>query len=283
MQALIGQLDARTHLKAVPALVDAARQSLQKCDGQLGSNDLAAATLSAEHAMQSLRQVQRAYWDAAVNGPASRLASPITSPAAVSFDTLPSHWRLVDRLKAGRLGPNRIAGGDFEDMDTMMRAGWQYIPNLPLPTSSPRSAANLLTAVDLLPEAAHSGRLGLRLAVTARDPKNPPAAVESPPILFTSPAVQVEPGQIVCVNGWVQVPAPITGSSDGLLIVDSLSGEALAARIGKTKGWQRFALYRVAPQSGAMCVTFALTGLGEVRLDDVAIQVLEGPAVVSQR
>ena len=30
---------------------------------------------------------------------------------------------------AGRLplGPNRIAGGDFEDLDTMMRAGWRYI------------------------------------------------------------------------------------------------------------------------------------------------------------
>jgi len=67
------------------------------------------------------------------------------------------------------------------------------------------------------------------------------------------------------------------------LIVDSLSGEALADRIVKTDGWRQFALYRVAPQSGAMCVTFALTGLGEARLDDVAIEVLQGPAAVTQR
>ena len=126
-----------------------------------------------------------------------------------------------------------------------------------------------------MPEAARSGRLGLRLAVTAVDPKNPPAVVETPPVLFTSPPVQVEAGQIVCVYGWVQVPAPITGSADGLLIVDSLGGEALADRIGQTKGWQQFALYRVAPQSGTMWVTFALSGLGEARLDDVAIQVVE--------
>ena len=86
--------------------------------------------------------------------------------------------------------------------------------------------------------------------------------------------MQVEAGQIVCIHGWVQVPTAITGSSDGLLVVDSLSGECLADRIGQTKGWRQFALYRVAPQSGPMCVTFALSGMGEAWLDDVEIQVI---------
>ena len=85
--------------------------------------------------------------------------------------------------------------------------------------------------------------------------------------------MQVEAGQIVCIHGWVQVPVPITASTDGLLVVDSISGEALADRIGQTKGWRQFALYRVAPQSGPVCVTFALSGIGEAWLDDVAIQV----------
>jgi hypothetical protein len=79
------------------------------------------------------------------------------------------------------------------------------------------------------------------------------------------------------------VPGPITGSADGLLIVDSLSGEALADRIGKTAGWRQFVLYRVAPQSGAMCVTFALSGLGEAQLDDVVIQTVENSSAMSQR
>ncbi len=86
--------------------------------------------------------------------------------------------------------------------------------------------------------------------------------------------MQVEAGQIVCIHGWVQVPAAITGSTDGLLVVDSLSGECLADRIGQTKGWRQFALYRVAPRSGPMCVTFALSGMGEAWLDDVEIQVI---------
>jgi hypothetical protein len=85
----------------------------------------------------------------------------------------------------------------------------------------------------------------------------------------------VEAGELVLIRGWVQIPTPITGSVDGLMIVDSLGGEDLALRISKTTGWQPFSLLRVASQSGALTVTFALTGLGEVRLDDVAVQVVE--------
>ncbi len=270
VQALAGQIAARIPVASAAAWLEAAHKSLQTCDAQLASGDAPGAAQNAQRAMRSLRLVERAYWDAAVKG----LASPVTSPAAVGFDTLPLHWRLVDRLAACRFGPSRIAGGDFEDLDTMMRAGWRYIQHF---------SPSLQTAADLAPDAARSGRLGLRLAVAAVEPKNPPAVVETPPVLFTSPPVQVETGQIVCVHGWVWVPSPITGSTDGLLIVDSLSGEALADRIGPTDGWRQFALYRAAPQSGAMCVTFALSGLGEARLDDVAIQVVEGPAAMSQR
>ena len=180
--------------------------------------------------------MERAYWDAAVKG----LASPVTSPAAVSFETLPFHWRLYDRLARCRFGPNRIAGGDFEDIDTMMRAGWRYVQH---------GTSSIQTAADLAPDAAHSGRLGLRLAAAAVDPKNPPAVVETPPVLFTSPPVQVEAGQIVCVYGWVRVPAPITGSADGLMIVDSLSGEALADRIGQNR---RLAAIRALSRGAAV-------------------------------
>jgi len=215
--------------------------------------------------------IERAYWDAAVKG----LASAVTSPAATSFDTLPCHWRMVDRLCADRLGPNRLDGGHFEDIGVMQRAGWRYIQH----------TAPTVQAAVKLPDRleTHSGRLGVRLAVAAVDPTNPPAAIESPPILFVSPAVQVEAGQIVYIHGWVQVPTAITGSSDGLLIVDSISSECLADRIGKTNGWRPFALYRAATQSGPMCVTFALSGMGEAWLDDVEIEVVESSNALTQR
>ena len=132
--------------------------------------------------------------------------------------------------------------------------------------------------------AAHSGRFGLRLAARMVGPENPTSPVpagqnvaswlQSPPVWVTSPSVAVEAGQIVVLRGWVRVPQPIAGSVDGLLVVDSLGGEPLAERVRLTAGWQDFLIYRVAPQSGPLTITFALTGLGEAWIDDVTIQPL---------
>ena len=73
----------------------------------------------------------------------------------------------------------------------------------------------------------------------------------------------------------VLAKAAAKAGADGLMVVDSLSGESLADRIGRTPDWRQFALYRAAPRSGALYVTFALSGLGEAWLDDVEIQVLQ--------
>jgi hypothetical protein len=52
----------------------------------------------------------------------------------------------------------------------------------------------------------------------------------------------------------------------------------VAERLGQTDGWREFTLYRVAPERGGVAVTFALTGFGEARIDDVTIQpVYVGP------
>ncbi len=269
VQKIAGELDQRPQAKTPPpAWLDAARKSLQWCDAQMAARQYAAAKLGADRAMSSLRAVERFYWDDAVDD--KKLASPATSPAALGFQTLPCHWRLIDRIRAARFGPNLLPGGDFENLNMMFQTGWRYL-------KSP--APGVQTAADLLAGSAHSGAFGLRLSVTADDIKHPPAMLESPPIRFISPSIMVEAGQIVCIHGWVNVPSPITGSVDGLMIFDSTGGEALADRVGHSAGWRQFALYRVAHQSAAMNVTFALSGLGEAWIDDVYVQVLDAPPV----
>ncbi|MBN2476803.1 MAG: hypothetical protein JXB62_19495 [Pirellulales bacterium] len=247
------------------AWMQTAWKNLQMCDGAQAAREYRAACTHARRTMQALRLIERAHWEAAVAG----LTSPLSSPAAASFATLPWHRGLVERIAVLRPGPNQFAGGDFEDLGTMLRAGWNHFQH---------ASSGLATAADLVSEAAHSGNTGLRLVVRAADPESPPAVVETPPVWITSPGVPVEAGQLVCIRGWVHVPSTITGSVDGLLILDSLSGEPLADRIGRTEGWQPFVLYRAAPQSGRMSVTFALSGLGEVRLDDVTLQPLVAAA-----
>ena len=100
--------------------------------------------------------------------------------------------------------------------------------------------------------------------------------IETPPVWITSPPVRIEAGQLICIHGWVNLPSPVAGSVDGLMVVDSLSGDDMAERIvDKTKGWKEFTLYRAARESGMVSVTFRISGLGEVRLDDVTIQAVQ--------
>ncbi|MBN1394218.1 MAG: hypothetical protein JW959_04290 [Pirellulales bacterium] len=270
VRPIVARLDARTPVASAPAWLEDAQKYLQECNARLAAADPDGAALGARRAMRALRMVKRSYWDAARQG----LTSPATSPAALGFETLPDHWRMLDRLAAGRLGANLLAGGDFEDVGQMMTAGWRNMF---------QADPNVRTSVDLAPQAARGGRLGLRMTAVAADPQKPPAALERPPVLLTGPAVPVDAGAIVCIHGWVRTAGPLAAGSDGLLIVDSLGGEALADRIARCDEWRQFALYRAAPQAGQVFVTFALTGLGEVWLDDVAVQVLEPSYTAARR
>ena len=244
-----------------------AQESLQGCDARLAAHDFPAGYLYAQRSMRALRLVERAYWEKAIEG----LPSPLSSPGAISFATLPWHWHLAQRLAASRWAPNRLSGGDFEDLGALLRGGWQHLQ---------RPSAGVQTAAELVDVAAHSGRTGLRLIARPQSAETAPAVVETSPVWIVTPPVAIEAGQLLCIHGWLRIPQPLKGSVDGLMIVDSLSGEDLAQRISKTAGWQQFTLYRVAPRSGPLTITFVLSGLGEVWLDDVTIQAAEpaGPS-----
>ena len=62
-----------------------------------------------------------------------------------------------------------------------------------------------------------------------------------------------------------------------MVVFDSLGGAEVAARLHQANDWQRVILYRVAPQAGNVRVTIALTGMGEVWIDDFVIERLRSP------
>lgn len=267
-----------------------ARRELQSGQRLLSSGDHAGAFAAGQRAMRWLRPVQRDAWEAAI----AQDATPRASPMAGSFATLPWHGRLVDRLRAARPSGNRLVGGDFEQFGALIDSGWQHYQ---------QPVEGLWVGAGLSVDAAHGGRSGLRLAVQPAAPKEShnaesaspapapdslvggtapaPATVESPPLWITSAGAPVEAGALVAIHGWVCVPRPLVGSVDGLLIFDNLGGYDLAERFRSTDGWRRFVLYRVATQSGNVNVTFALGGIGEAWIDDVAIEVLETPVATS--
>ena len=79
----------------------------------------------------------------------------------------------------------------------------------------------------------------------------------------------------MCVQGWIRIPKKLTNSVDGFEIYDNQGGRALALRFQEATEWKRFAFYRHSTSDGLMRVRFAMSGVGEVWLDDVAAYVVE--------
>jgi hypothetical protein len=244
------------------ALNAAARRSLDEADAALRAGNQRAAFVAARRANVPLGQLQRKHWERAR---ASVAGATVASPLAGSFGTLPDHWQLMAALPASVEQPNRLPAGDFEELQSMLQVGWRQFLH---------SIDGIETSVEVSPGGTAKGRSCLRIEVRPKDPASAATLVETAPVWVTSPPVQVRRGEIVRVRGKVRVATPIRGSVDGLLIVDSFGGEALAERFGTTKDWEEFLLYRAAPSDGEMTVTFALTGFGEAMIDDVEIQAM---------
>ena len=239
-------------------LLTKARADIAVADKAFAAGDRPAAYQAARKAIGPLEQLKRHRWEQAVSGQNSLVTSPLT----VSFPTLPEQSRLIDQLRFLQPSNNLLPGGDCENVAWMMQHGWQHVEH-------PQADARSL--VDLSNDQPHGGKSSLHLRVAAAQQDQPPALIETAPVWVTTPPVAVPANQLVAIRGFVRVPPRISGSIDGLLIIDSIGGESLAERIGETKGWREFVMYRVAPADGPLTVTFALTGLGDAWIDDISI------------
>lgn len=261
--ALCGRLST-AEVPQLQKRLESARASLHRGESALRSGNLEAAWQAFRQSERPLRIVESQMFAAATKDVRPAVASPL----AMDVRTLDLHTRFFERLKLAGLGPNVLPGGDCEDLGMMQQTGWRHEQ---VPQESVTATAELS---DVRP---YAGARSLRLVVRPKDAAVPPQMVESAPIWVTTAPVPVRPGHLYRIHGFVRVPAPITGSLDGLLVLDSLGGVSLAARLDADNNWQEFTLFRIAPREAELSVTFALTGLGEAYVDDVTIEpVLPG-------
>ncbi len=233
--------------------------SLQAGEAAQARGDAADAIRQYQRAVRPPALLRRLLWESVLD-PA---ADPTTDPLAVSFHTLPWYVTQRDRWSTAAWGDNRLPGGAMESAEAWSSAGWQVYQY---------GVAGVESRARLLATAARSGNLGLCLSVLPSDPQRPPVNVESPPIWCDAPPVAVQAGDLVRIEGWVYISRPASGSPDGLVIQDSIGGEALAVRIPRTVGWRPVRMYRTAAQSGELRLRIMMTGLGEACLDDWTIR-----------
>jgi hypothetical protein len=224
--------------------------------------DYAKAYLHAEQATRGLRLTGRSLWQEATR---KGLHLGMT-PVSTSFATLPLYLTAYQRTNRASLGQNRLAGGDME-MRSVLQAGWEPM--------SHKFTGVAVARNDVSPAAAHSGQMGLQLAVIPSGTERP-KQLETVPLWVATPPMSVRMGEMICVNGWIRIPQPLESTVDGLMIFDSLGGEELALRFVQTAGeWREFVFYRIAPENSDYFVFFALNGFGEVHLDDIRVSAVQ--------
>lgn len=239
----------------------AAQDRLRDCVGFWSNGDYRNAYLEASRALRPVRIMMRAQWDLA----AKDLDSPVASPYAVSFFTLPRHWQYVEEIKKTTAKPNVLTDGDFELSAEKAPASW---------TAQEVALDDVALSARRVTEAPQQGRQCLVLEVRPKNKQAAPQALERTYLAIHSPAVKLDPGSLARISGWVRIPAHVRGSPDGALVFDNAAGEPLGLRLSEACKWTKFTLYRRVPPSGSLHVTLALTGLGAVYFDDVRIEPL---------
>lgn len=248
---------------AVPMLTEAGR--LAQAGEALVATDPAAASRSLRKAAAVAGQFERRIWENAVKAEGSMVASPL----ACSDATLAEAWQFVVAKAQTTPGSELLTGGDMEALEPLAQGGWRHFA---------RPQGDVRTAVEVSRSRPAAGRGCLRLVAQPAAAEGTPVVLETPPVWITTPPLAAPAGKLVEISAQVMVPEPITGSIDGLLVFDSLGGPALAERVGTSRDWRRLVLHRIVPADAAgepLVVTFALSGLGEARLDDVSVRTLE--------
>jgi hypothetical protein len=198
---------------------------------------------------------------------ARKQSHPTASPYTLCFQTLPAHYRMSKRLAGASASSSNdlLPAGDFESSgDSIVQAGWRY---------EHRAPKSLLANADLV-GVGHNSRSAVRLVSGTPAGQEAPRMICEPLVTLTSPAFHLAAGQVAHVSGWVKTQ-PLQASTDGLIIYDSLTGRAAARRIIAAGEWERFDLYREAPEGAEMTMHFDLQALGGVMLDDVRLTIHE--------
>jgi hypothetical protein len=254
------QLEAAGHpLTDGAELIQKARAYFERCVQAWENHDYRKTYQDAERALRPLRILMRGHWNMAIQG----LSTPVASPYAVSFYTLPTHWRFMDAVHAATFAGNVLPGGDFELGPESVPHAWS-----PQETTLDKVVMDSRRVMDQPKE----GRRCLMLKIAPQNPEAAPHALERTFLAINTPALRLPPGTLVQISGWIRIPAPIKASPDGALFYDSAGGEPLGVRLTRATGWTKFTLYRRVPDSGTIFVTLALTGLGTVYFDDIRIE-----------
>src|SRR5205823_14810718 len=90
-------------------LLKKAHGYLDSCEQAWRNGDYGEAYLEAQRALRPVRILMRAEWDKAVK----EMGTPVASPYALSYFTLPRHWEFWQDVQHRQPANNLLPDGDF--------------------------------------------------------------------------------------------------------------------------------------------------------------------------
>ena len=210
-------------------------------------------------------------------GRAKRVGPPLIVPTVASaplasFNTLPQHYFWVDWMKTARFGVNLMPSGTFDQPDALEKAGW---------TNQSYQYEGIKSEVRTAPDGAGGSRRMVKMIVEPVDPSeaataNLPPFLDFPAAAIRSPGVKVRAGEFFRISVYVQRPIASAAGVGGLVIRDSIGGEALQlTSTGPIPALTKFVFYRRAAADGELFITLGLAGYGEAFFDEVSVQRVE--------
>jgi len=260
--------------------------SIRTAESYYRQGDFSSAYLQAHRSMVGLQFYERLKWEEAIR----TVPHHNMIPTSVSFVTLPAYIETIKKWYRVIPGENRLPTGDGENANQWLQAGWRSLraptedvePKVTVADSTAARSGRGGILLQLLPTSSTTTSTGGVGALLSGHSDNV-IPLETASVWITTPQIPVYAGETLCITGYVNIPQKLQGNVDGLMIFDSLGGEPLALRWTDTGGqWRQFAFYRAVPTAvppnASICVTFALGGIGEVRLDDLQIfPILHNP------
>jgi hypothetical protein len=216
----------------------------------LQDSQVVATLKAADQCIVLAQRIVRLSWEEA----SQQFTSLQSSPLLASSLSLPLHWELNRNLYGRPWQSQVIPGSSFTSWETLRDLGW---------TMDQRLQDRIATTAALAPGSTTNGA---SLILTSRPATEQPipSGYGGTAMRVSTGRVSVPSGTLVHIQGQVKVRSNPAESQSGLLISDTLGGEAMGQLISSfdspNEEWQQFGLFRIVTNEDGFRIHFETRG-----------------------
>ncbi|MEM6469585.1 MAG: hypothetical protein AAF802_08425 [Planctomycetota bacterium] len=157
---------------------------------------------------------------------------------------------------------NLIASGGLDNPNVLLDSGWRF---------ATRQVFRSESDARWIGRGYFSGRGAVRLSVASTTDEPLEGGYEGTVAVFSSPPVKLDGKATVRIDAMIKTMG-FEGADQGVLVYDSVGGQAMGLLVRGVSEWTPVRLYREVDGSESVQVFFELIGDGEADIDEVTVR-----------